>query len=311
MKTWNDKRYHSLDFYLKETFGEKVYRISLNGGMTCPNRDGTIGTGGCIFCSEGGSGDFAGNAAVSVKKQIKNGKEKISGKSNCKKFIAYFQAYTNTYAPITYLKKLFEEAISEPDITALSIATRPDCINDEILNLLSELNQKKPVWIELGLQSIHTQTANFIHRGFSLSCYDNCVQKLREQHLTVITHVILGLPTETREMMLQTIDYLAHSDIQGIKLQLLHILKHTTLAEIYAAKPFPVFSMKDYCSFIVDCIERLPEHIVIHRITGDGPRKLLIAPLWSLDKKRVLNTIQKEFRQRDTWQGKLYSSDQE
>lgn len=309
MKTWNDKRYHSLDFYLKETFGEKVYRISLNGGMTCPNRDGTIGTGGCIFCSEGGSGDFAGNAALSVKEQIKSGKEKISGKSNCKKFIAYFQAYTNTYAPVAYLRKLFEAAIAEPDIAALSIATRPDCINDEILKLLSELNEKKPVWIELGLQSIHVQTADFIRRGFSLSCYESCVRKLREQNLPVITHVILGLPTETREMMLQTIDYLAHSDIQGIKLQLLHILKHTALADIYAQKPFPIFSMEDYCSFITDCIERLPEHIVIHRITGDGPRRLLIAPLWSLDKKRVLNTIQKEFRQRDTWQGKLYRPD--
>lgn len=308
MKTWNDKQYHSLDFHLKETFGEKVYRISLNGGMTCPNRDGTIGTGGCIFCSEGGSGDFAGNAAVSIKEQIRSGKEKLSGKSNCKKFIAYFQAYTNTYAPAAYLRELFTEAISQPDIAALSIATRPDCINDDIVALLSELNAKKPVWIELGLQTVHEKTADFIHRGFSLSCYETCVQSLRKQNLTVITHVILGLPGESHEMMLQTIHYLAHSDIQGIKLQLLHILKNTALADIYKDDPFPVFSMEEYCSFIVDCIERLPEHIVIHRITGDGPRRLLVAPLWSMDKKRVLNTIQKEFRQRNTWQGRLYKS---
>ena len=306
MKNWNDKRYHSLDYHLKETFGEKVYRISLNGGMTCPNRDGTIGSGGCIFCSEGGSGDFAQNPSLSISEQIEAGRLKLQSKTRCSKFIAYFQAYTNTYAPVDYLRQIFTEAIRHPDIVVLSIATRPDCVDDEILNLLKELNQIKPVWIELGLQTIHDQTAQQIRRGFSLSCYETCVQKLLERDLTVITHIILGLPGETPDMMTQTVDYVAHSGIQGIKLQLLHVLKNTALAKIYEQTPFPVFSMEDYCRFVVDCIERLPAEMVIHRITGDGPRALLIEPWWSTDKKRVLNTIQREFHERDTWQGKKF-----
>ncbi|MCU6763671.1 (dimethylallyl)adenosine tRNA methylthiotransferase [uncultured Roseburia sp.] len=306
MKTWNDKRYYSLDYYLKNTFGEKVYRISLNGGMTCPNRDGTLGTRGCIFCSRGGSGDFAGSAAVSVREQIASGRQLLSGKTNCRKFIAYFQAYTNTYASVSYLSRIFREAIKEPEIVVLSIATRPDCITDEILDLLTELNRIKPVWIELGLQTIHHQTAEFIRRKFSLSCYEECVQKLRTRNLAVITHVILGLPEETKDQTLETVNYLAKSPIQGIKLQLLHILRDTDLADVYQTSPFPILSLEEYCDLIVDCIERLPEHIVIHRITGDGPRNLLLKPSWSLDKKRVLNTIQKQFRTRNSWQGRLF-----
>lgn len=307
IKKWNDKRYHSLDYELKERFGEKVYRISLNGGMTCPNRDGTIGSGGCIFCSEGGSGDFAENAALSITEQIELGKKKLQNKSNCKKFIAYFQAYTNTYAPVAYLRQIFTEAILRPDIVVLSIATRPDCIDDEILDLLSELNQIKPVWIELGLQTIHEETSHLIRRGFSLSCYESCVGKLLERGLTVITHIIFGLPGETMDMMLQTVDYIAHSGIHGVKLQLLHVLKNTAMADMFEAEPFDIFSMEDYCQLIVDSICHLPEEIVIHRITGDGPRALLIEPWWSTDKKRVLNTIQKEFRQQDAWQGKYFT----
>lgn len=306
MNIWNDKRYHSLDYHLKETFGEKVYRLSLNGGMTCPNRDGKIGTGGCIFCSSGGSGDFAESPFFSVTEQIEQGKKKIAGKSDCKKFIAYFQAYTNTYASVDYLRKVFMEAIHHPDIVVLSIATRPDCIDDEILDLLVELNQIKPVWIELGLQTVHAETAALIRRGFTLSCYEACVESLKKCGIPVITHVILGLPVESKEMMLETVDYLAHSGISGIKLQLLHVLKGTDLATLYEDTSFPVFSMEEYCQFVVECISRLPEDMVIHRITGDGPRRLLIAPLWSLDKKRVLNTIQKEFRQQDIWQGKYF-----
>lgn len=306
MNIWNDKRYHSLDYHLKETFGEKVYRLSLNGGMTCPNRDGKIGTDGCIFCSAGGSGDFAESPFFSVTEQIEQGKKKIAGKSDCKKFIAYFQAYTNTYASVDYLRKVFMEAIHHPDIVVLSIATRPDCIDDEILDLLVELNQIKPVWIELGLQTVHAETAALIRRGFTLACYEACVESLKKRSIPVITHVILGLPAESKEMMLETVDYLAHSGISGIKLQLLHVLKGTDLATLYEDTSFPVFSMEEYCQFVVECISRLPEDMVIHRITGDGPRRLLIAPLWSLDKKRVLNTIQKEFRQQDIWQGKYF-----
>ena len=302
----NQKRYYSLDTYLKKTFGEKVYRISLNGGMTCPNRDGAKGNRGCIFCSRGGSGDFAEDRFLTVTEQIESGKKKLEKKSNCHKYIAYFQAYTNTYAPISYLQPLFEEAIQHPDIVVLSIATRPDCINEEILDLLSKLNQIKPVWIELGLQTIHDESAAFIRRGFSLSCYEKAVNELTARHIPVITHIILGLPGETMADMLQTVDYVAHSPISGVKLQLLHILSDTDLADYYKQHPFSLFSMEDYCEFIIDCLEHLPPSMVIHRITGDGPRKLLVAPLWSTDKKRVLNTIQKRLKERETWQGKEY-----
>lgn len=307
MKSWNDKPYHSLDSFLKETFHEKVYRISLNGGMTCPNRDGTLGNRGCIFCSRGGSGDFAGNAALSVHDQLAAGKEKLRSKTNCRKFIAYFQAYTNTYAPAARLEKLFTEAICEPDIAVLSIATRPDCISPETLDLLERLNQIKPVWIELGLQTIHESTARMIRREFSLDCYETCVRQLRSRGIEVITHVILGLPGENREQMMDTVHYVAHSNINGIKLQLLHILKDTDLYTMYMKHPFPVFSMEEYCTLIADCIEIIPERIIIHRLTGDGPRKLLTAPLWSTDKKRVLNTIHKILKDRGSWQGRFYT----
>ena len=302
---WGEKRYYSLDYYLKNTFGEKVYRLSLNGGMTCPNRDGTIDSKGCIFCSAGGSGDFASAPSLSVTEQIADAKNRILAKTDCKKFVAYFQAYTNTYAPISYLRKLFTEAIAAPDVVALSIATRCDCLSDEILDLLEELNRQKPVWIELGLQTIHAHTHQFIRSGFTLTQFDNAVKRLHERGISVITHLILGLPGETKEMMLQSLSHVTNLPIAGIKLQLLHVLKHTDLATFYEKEAFPIFTLEEYCDFIVDCIERTPPHIVLHRITGDGPRSLLIAPLWSTDKKRVLNTIQKILKERNTWQGNL------
>lgn len=302
------RRFYSIDQYLKELYGEKVYRISLNGGMTCPNRDGLKGTRGCIFCSRGGSGDFAGSAAASITEQIETGKAKLSAKTNCRKFIAYFQAYTNTYAPVSYLRSVFTEAISHPDIVILSIATRPDCLSDGIIRLLEELNRIKPVWIEFGLQTIHDKTALLIRREFSLKCYEDAVGKLQHIGIPVISHVILGLPGESYADMMETIAYIAHSPIQGIKLQLLHILRETDLADYYTAHPFPVFELEEYCELIIDCLEQLPPSMVVHRITGDGPRRLLLAPLWSTDKKRVLNTIQKRLKERDTWQGKYYTS---
>lgn len=302
----NQNRFYSLDTYLKETFGEKVYRISLNGGMTCPNRDGSKGTRGCIFCSRGGSGDFAEDHLLSVSDQIASGKKKLENKTNCRKFIAYFQAYTNTYAPVSYLRPLFLEAIRHPDIVVLSIATRPDCINDEILTLLSELNQIKPVWIEFGLQTIHDKTADFIRREFSLKCYESAVEALHARKIPVITHVILGLPGETNQDMLDTVNYVAHSTVSGIKLQLLHVLSDTDLADYYEQHPFPLFTLEEYCDFIVDCLELLPPSMVVHRITGDGPRALLLAPRWSTDKKRVLNTIHKRLRERATYQGRKF-----
>ena len=306
LNRWGDKPYYSLDYYLKQTFGEKIYRLSLNGGMTCPNRDGTLDSRGCIFCSTGGSGDFATAPALSVTEQIAQAKERIRGKSNCKKFIAYFQAYTTTYAPVSYLRELFSEAICHPDIVALSIGTRCDCLPEDVLDLLTEFNKFKPVWVELGLQSIHDTTLQQIRSGFTYEQYLSAVDALKERNLTVITHLILGLPGETEEMMLASVDAVAHLPVDGVKLQLLHVLKHTDLALLYETNPFSVFSLEEYCDFVVTCIEHLPPEMVVHRITGDGPRSLLIAPLWSTDKKRVLNTIHKRFRERDTWQGKLY-----
>lgn len=303
---WGDKRYHSLDFYLKNTFGEKIYRLSLNAGMTCPNRDGTIDNKGCIFCSAGGSGDFASAPVLSITEQIETAKLRLRRKTNCKKYIAYFQAYTNTYAPVSYLRKVFTEAIHHPDVAALSIATRCDCLSDEILDLLDELNQIKPVWIELGLQTIHEDTLHFIRSGFTLAQFDDAVDALSKRGLTIITHLILGLPGETKTMMLESLSHVCKLPVSGIKLQLLHILRHTDLATIYEETPFPVFSLEEYCDFIIDCVEQIPPNIVIHRLTGDGPRSLLIAPPWSTDKKRVLNTIQTRFLERETWQGKMH-----
>lgn len=305
-RLWGDKRYYSFDYFLKSTFGEKVYRLSLNGGMTCPNRDGALDTRGCIFCSAGGSGDFATAPSLSITEQIKEAKSRITAKTNCRKFIAYFQAYTNTYAPVSYLRKIFTEAISHPDIVALSIATRCDCLSDEILDLLDELNHSKPVWIELGLQTIHETTLQRIRSGFALQQYEKAVFDLYSRGISVITHLILGLPGESTDMMRASVSYVAKLPVAGIKLQLLHVLRETDLGTLYKAEPFPLFSLEEYCDFVIDCIAILPTEMVIHRLTGDGPRNLLIAPLWSTDKKRVLNTIQKRFRERDMWQGKYY-----
>ena len=307
---WGEKPYHSLDYELKKQFGEKVYKLALNGGMTCPNRDGKVGTRGCIFCSQGGSGDFAASASLSISEQIDFEERLLLTKRPVKKYIAYFQAYTNTYGEPSYLRKIFTEAISRPEIAALSIATRPDCLSEEILDLLEELNHQKPVWVELGLQTIHEKTASFIRRGYPLSCFETAVHNLHLRRLTVIVHVILGLPGETKKEMLETISYLNHQPIQGIKLQLLHILKQTDLADYYTQSPFSVMTMEEYIDVLIGCIERLSPDIVIHRITGDGPRELLIAPLWSLNKRTVLNSIHAAFRTRASWQGRIFSQEE-
>ena len=295
--------YYSVNEYLKQTFGEKVYKISLDGGMTCPNRDGTLGTRGCIFCSEGGSGEFSADRTLSVTEQIAEAKERIEAKSDCRKFIAYFQPFTNTYAPVERLRRLFEEAIAPEEIVALSIATRPDCLPAEVISLLAELNQIKPVWLELGLQTIHPSTAAYIRRGYPLFDYDRAVSVLRENGINVITHVILGLPGETREMMLESVRY-AGERSDGVKLQLLHVLKNTDLQLDYEAGSFRTLTLDEYVDILCEAVKLLPKDTVIHRLTGDGDKKLLIAPLWSADKKRVLNTINRAFRQRDIVQGK-------
>lgn len=293
---------------MKKHFGEKVYRLTLNGGMTCPNRDGRIGYGGCIFCSAGGSGEFAADPSLSIRQQINAAKKLLEKKRTARRYIAYFQAYTNTYAPVSYLESIFTEAISCPEIAALSIATRPDCLEPPVVDLLDELNRQKPVWVELGLQTMHEDTASFIRRGYPLSTFEDALERLRARGIEVITHVILGLPGEDMDRMLQTIRYLNARDIQGIKLQLLHILKGTDLAVLFEAHPFPVFTLEEYVRTVVSCVERLRPDIVIHRLTGDGPKDLLIAPCWSRSKRHVLNTIHQAFRLQDTWQGKYMNS---
>ena len=308
---WGNKRYHSLDFHLKETFGEKVYRLSLNGGMTCPNRDGLLDTRGCIFCSAGGSGDFAAAPTGSVTEQIAQAKALVQSKTNCKKFIAYFQAYTNTYAPTEYLRRIFTEAMDQPDIVALSIATRCDCLPPEVLDLLAELNRRKPVWVELGLQTIHPDTLLRIRSGFTPEQFHAAIAALRSRQISVITHLILGLPGETTDMIKESVSHVAALPVQGIKLQLLHVLRDTDLGRLYETNPFPLFSLEEYCNLVADCIALLPPEMVIHRLTGDGPKSLLLAPLWSTDKKRVLNTIQRTLRERDLWQGKYFIRNEE
>ena len=313
---FGEKRYFSLNEYGKQTFGDKAYRLSLNGGMTCPNRDGTLAYGGCTFCSEGGSGDFAATYDVSVSAQIAEAKTRIQQKTNCKKFIAYFQAYTNTYAPLSYLRRIYTEALQEPEVVALSIGTRCDCLGDEVLDLLDELAQcdwpissgtsRKPIWIELGLQTIHPETHTRLNTHTTVERFDEAVTQLQARGISVIAHVILGLPDETKEMMLQTVAHVATLPVAGIKLQLLHILRGTQLALEYDTAPFPLLELEEYGDFVIDCLEILPPDMVIHRLTGDGPRKLLVAPLWSTDKKRVLNTIAKRLKERYTWQGRLY-----
>lgn len=301
-----EQRYYSLNQYFRELFGEKVYKLSLNGGMTCPNRDGTIGTGGCIFCSEGGSGDFASSPSLSISEQIFSAKERLRNKNSGQKYIAYFQAFTNTYASCDYLRQIFEEALKPPNIVGLSIGTRPDCISDETLDLLSELNKEKPVFIELGLQTIHESTADFIRRGYPLSCFEETVFRLKKIGVRVVVHLILGLPKETNEMILESIRYLNTLPIDGIKLQLLHILKRTDLAVYYEKHPFWVYSLQQYTDLLIQCINELRPDIVIHRITGDGAKNLLIAPLWSANKKLVLNTIHHEMKIQNAYQGKNY-----
>lgn len=306
MKQWGEKPYYSLDYYVKQTFGEKLYKLSLDGGMSCPNRDGTLGMGGCIFCSAGGSGDFAGDRNVPIKEQLKQGKSLVQKKHTGSSYIAYFQAYTNTYAPVSYLERIFREAMEEPDVKVLSIATRPDCLSEETLALLERLNTIKPVWVELGLQTIHKTSAEFIRRGYDLDVFEKAVYDLKKRGISVIVHTILYLPNETRDMMLQTISYLNQLPIDGIKLQLLHVLKETDLADYYESHPFHLPTLEEYLELLGELLSHLRPDIVVHRMTGDGPKALLIAPLWTANKRLVLNGIQKYFKDSHIWQGKEY-----
>ncbi|MBQ9814593.1 MAG: TIGR01212 family radical SAM protein [Lachnospiraceae bacterium] len=286
---------YTIDQYLKEKYGEKVYKLALDGGMNCPNRDGRVGRDGCIFCSMGGSGEFTSpDVDTAIKKLRANGKQVGN------KFIAYYQSYTNTYAPPTYLLQLYLPVIYRKDIVGMAIGTRPDCLWPFALDVLDKLNKIKPTWVELGLQTIHERTAEFIKRGYSLPVFDEAVKNLRERNIDVVVHLILGLPGETKEDMLESVRYLNQSGVQGVKLQLLHVLRGTALGDMYEADPssVPVMSLEEYTDLVCDCLEVLDKNIVVHRITGDGPKNLLLAPKWSEDKKNVLNTLNKEIARR-------------
>lgn len=304
MMKWGEKPYHSLDYMLRERFGEKVYKVTLNGGMSCPNRDGKLGTRGCIFCSAGGSGDFAADSSLSITEQIDRQISILSSKRPIHKYIAYFQAFTNTYAPVEYLEKIFTEALAHPGIAALSIGTRPDCLGKDVVALLSRLNRQKPVWVELGLQTIHEKTAAYIRRGYPLSCFEDAVRRLRSEDIDVIVHTILGLPGESTQDILNTMKYLNHQDIQGIKLQLLHVLRGTDLASDYEKGLFRTYERDEYISLVISCLEHLRPDMVIHRITGDGPKDLLIAPLWASRKREVLNLLHHQMKENHNYQGR-------
>ncbi len=297
--------YNSLNENLKARFGQKIYKLTLDGGMTCPNRDGTLGTRGCIFCS-GGSGAFAARGKT-VAEQIEAAKARVSGKIKSGKYIAYFQSYTNTYADVGYLRKIFTQAAEHPDIAALSVATRPDCLEEEKTELLAELSKVKPVTVELGLQTVHEQTARYIRRGYPLPVFDDAVKRLRRAGLETVAHVILFLPGESEQMMLKTVRHAADCGIDGIKLQLLHVLAGTDLEKDYAAGKFSLPSMEQYIQTLKKCIRILPPNVVIHRLTGDGAKRELVAPLWSADKKRVLNAINAEFKRDNVIQGSDYT----
>lgn len=314
MIDWHGKPYYSLDAFCKNTYGEKLYKVSLNAGLTCPNRDGTLATGGCIFCSAGGSGDFAEpiKDAASFSKSFHESIRKLAGKHTGQKYIAYFQAYTNTYGPISYLEKIYRMALAEPLSVGISIATRPDCLPDEVLDLLRQLKREFPekfIWVELGLQTIHETTARFIRRGYQLSCFTDAVKKLHTIGIPVIVHVILGLMGETKKDMLETIAYLNRQPIMGIKLQMLHILKDTDLGTLYEHSPEHCggfHSREDYLNVLIDCLTFLRPDIVVHRLTGDAPRKLLLYPLWSSDKRQILNLLHMEMKKRHAFQGQFY-----
>ena len=298
-----NKPYRSLNAYYREIFGKKAAKISLDGGFTCPNRDGTCGERGCLFCSAGGSGDFAENAALSITEQIEKGKNQTAEKWKDPAYIAYFQAFTNTYAPVEELRRKYEEALSCDGVEGLSIATRADCLPEDVLDLLEELNGKTKLWVELGLQTADEASARRIRRGYPCSVFEKAVRDLAERHIPVIVHVILGLPGESRETVLETIRFVNSLPVQGIKLQLLHVLSDSDLAELYQAGAYTPLTKEAYIALLGDCIAHLREDIVIHRLTGDGDKNTLLAPLWSLRKRDVLNSIHKYLKETGIRQG--------
>ena len=301
------EHYRSFNAAMKERFGGKVYKLSLDGGMTCPNRDGTIGTGGCIFCGEQGAGEFAAPVCGDLRAQLADAKRRVERKNRGGKYIAYFQSFTNTYAPLPYLERIFRAAMEPEDVVALSVATRPDCLPGETVFLLERLNREKPVWVELGLQTIHPETARYIRRGYDLPAYNDALRRLKRAGLEVITHVILGLPGETKADMVETVRYVGGQGSDGIKLQLLHVLEGTDLAAEWRAGKVPTLTLEEYIDILEECLAVLPPEVIIHRLTGDGAKRNLLAPLWSGDKKRVLNAIRAAFDRDGVRQGSAWN----
>lgn len=306
---WGNKRYHTLNHYYRNLFGEKVFKVSLDGGFTCPNRDGKASIGGCIFCSARGSGDFAGDRRLELKQQFREVKGRMHKKWPKAKYIGYFQAFSNTYAPATELREMYEAILEEEGVVGLSIATRPDCLPDDVLDLLEEINTKTKLWVELGLQTIHEHTQQLINRAHDYEVFLEGVRKLRERNIDVITHIIINLPGEGKEEMMETARAVADMPIQGVKLHMLHLLKKTPMMKLYEEGKLTFMNKDEYTRLVVDMIEILPREMVIHRLTGDGPPDLLVEPKWTLKKWEVLNGIDKELERRDTWQGKYYRNE--
>lgn len=307
-KKWGEKRYYSYNAYLRQKHGEKVGKLSLNAGLSCPNRDGTVSTGGCVFCSEDGSGTFAGCSEHSIQDQLKGQKAVQIAKWDVRKFIAYFQSYTNTYGEVERLRTLYQSAMVDNDVCGLAIATRPDCLGDDVLDLLEEINKSTHLWVELGLQTIHDRTASWLNRGYGLSIFDTAVKSLVDRGIEVVVHVILGLPGETETDMMDTIRHISALGISGVKIHLLHVIEGTELNRIYEVEPFEILEMDEYIDLVVKAIELLPPDVVIHRLTGDGAKDTLVVPRWPLHKRAVLNGIDKRLKELDTWQSNKYES---
>lgn len=304
---FEDKRYHTLNYHLKNRFGQKIFKVALDGGFDCPNRDGTAAYGGCTFCSAAGSGDFAGNRADAIEVQFKKIKNQMHEKWHEGQYIAYFQAFTNTHAPVEVLREKFEAALSEDGVIGLSIGTRPDCLPDDVVDYLAELNERTYLWVELGLQTIHQETSDLINRAHDMACYYEGVQKLRKHNINVCTHIINGLPGENYQMMMETAQTVAQMDVQGIKIHLLHLLKGTPMVKQYEKGLLEFMTKEQYINLVCDQLELLPPSMIVHRITGDGPIDLLVGPMWSVNKWEVLNDIDKELEKRGSMQGKKYT----
>ncbi|TVX92012.1 TIGR01212 family radical SAM protein [Paenibacillus agilis] len=303
---WADKRFHTWNYEMREQFGEKVFKVMLDAGFTCPNRDGKIAIGGCTFCSARGSGDFAGRRRDDLVSQFNTIRDRQHMKWPNAKYIGYFQAYTNTYAPVETLREYFEVILEQPGVVGLSIATRPDCLPDDVVEYLADLNKRTYLWVEMGLQTVHESTSNLINRAHDTACYIEAVEKLRKHGIRVCTHIIYGLPQETHEMMMETLRQVSLMDVQGIKLHLLHLMRKTPMVKQYEAGLLRFLEQDEYIKLIVDSLEQLPPDMIVHRVTGDAPRDLLIGPTWSQKKWEVLNGIDRELRLRHTWQGKYW-----